>query len=225
MDPAEQTMAREQQFQFNTSDVSVILGFFLDVMLYQPLTARDLQEGNLKQPGLSKQAMEDVTNKGKVEWTMTKLKDAKLGIIHFVLTPIFTDSERLPLLIAGVCDSNQQVASTCEDGMRKWIGSVDYEDKKTIQTLYRLYLGTKDEKDPRLQASTPIKIRVLQYLTKSVAAANMNTHMIQVVFDGIYGETTTPKLQRFTFAFLQWCARMVSDFLIKKKGMETYICT
>ncbi|ORE02510.1 ARM repeat-containing protein [Rhizopus microsporus var. microsporus] len=179
MDPAEQTMAREQQFQFNTSDVSVILGFFLDVMLYQPLTARDLQEGNLKQPGLSKQAIEDVTNKGKVEWTMTKLKDAKLGIIHFVLTPIFTDSERLPLLIAGACDSNQQVSSTCEDGMRKWIGSVDYEDKKTIQTLYRLYLGTKDEKDPRLQASTPIKIRVLQYLTKSVAAANMNTHMIQ----------------------------------------------
>ncbi|CEG83910.1 hypothetical protein RMATCC62417_17774 [Rhizopus microsporus] len=131
MDPAEQTMAREQQFQFNTSDVSVILGFFLDVMLYQPLTARDLQEGNLKQPGLSKQAMEDVTNKGKVEWTMTKLKDAKLGIVHFVLTPIFTDSERLPLLIAGACDSNQQVASTCED-----------EREENWKTLQRKVSGT-----------------------------------------------------------------------------------
>lgn len=135
--------------------------------------------------------------------------------MNFVLTPIFTDSERLPLLIAGVCDSNHQVTSACEDGMRRWTGKVDYEDKKTIQTLYRLYLGTKpsansDGKDVRSQASPAIKIRILQSLGKSVAAANMPSQMVQTVFDGIYGDSTTTKLQRSTFTYLQWCARIVN---------------
>lgn len=63
--------------------------------------------------------------------------------MNFILTPIFTDSERLPLLVAGVCDPNHQVTSACEDGMRRWTGSVDYEDVPTIQSLYKLYLGSK----------------------------------------------------------------------------------
>ncbi|CAO3691804.1 unnamed protein product [Rhizopus stolonifer] len=220
MDHGEQLTARDKKFCFNENpnDVSVILGFFLDVMLYQPLTARDIEDEDQsnKYPGLSKQAVEDVTNKDKVSWTMTKLRDAKLGIMNFVLTPIFTDSERLPLLIAGVCDSNHQVTSACEDGMRRWTGTVDYEDKKTIQTLYKLYLGTKlsansDGKNVRSQASPAIKVRILQSLGKSVAAANMPSQMVQTVFDGIYGESTTTKLQRSTFTYLQWCARISTE--------------
>lgn len=82
MDHGEQLTARDKKFCFNEkpNDVSVILGFFLDVMLYQPLTARDIEDEDQsnKHSGLSKQAVEDVTNKGKVAWTMTKLRDAKV---------------------------------------------------------------------------------------------------------------------------------------------------
>lgn len=71
-----------------------------------------------------------------------------------------------------------------------------------------------------------MKIRVLQYLSKSIAATNMPAYMVQVVFDGIYGkslykiigcivvnscvgQTSNLKLRRSTMSFLQWTARMV----------------
>ncbi|KAI9480308.1 MAG: proteasome stabiliser-domain-containing protein [Benjaminiella poitrasii] len=226
-----QLTARQNIFHFDQQpdDVTVILSFFLDVMLYQPLTAREIisdqqdengqQQGSTanKYLGLSPAAVEVVTNKGKINWTTSKLKDIKLGIMKLILTPIFTDSERLPLLIAGVCDANHQVTSICEDGMRRWTGNVDYEDKSTIQSLYQLYLGTasvktvKDTKEIRSQASNSIKLRIFQYLSKSIIATQMVTSMIQVIFDGIYADTTTVKLQRAAMSYLQWCARMGTE--------------
>ncbi|GAN03092.1 proteasome-associated protein ECM29 homolog [Mucor ambiguus] len=223
MDHGEQLTARTALFHFdeNPNDISVILSFFLDVMLYQPLTAREIAEQEEestapKYPGLSPLAVEEVTNKGKMQWTTSKLKDAKLGIMNLILTPIFTDSERLPLLVAGVCDPNHQVVSACEDGMRRWTGNVDYEDEATIKSLYKLYLGSKPtakaaNKDGRSQAPNAVKLRILQYLSKSIAATNMVAPMIQVIFDGIYGDLTTAKLQRSAMSFLQWCARMSKE--------------
>lgn len=87
MDPGEQLTARKNVFHFdeNPQDIAVITSFFLDVMLYQPLTARELaeQQGEEskapKYPGLSPLAVEDVTNKGKIQWTTAKLRDAKVN--------------------------------------------------------------------------------------------------------------------------------------------------
>lgn len=89
MDHADQLSARQAQFHFDQhpQDIPVILSFFLDVMLYQPLTARelsDLQQEESKTPtypGLSPLAVEQVTNKDKVQWTTSKLKDVKVIIL------------------------------------------------------------------------------------------------------------------------------------------------
>ncbi|KAI9024387.1 proteasome stabiliser-domain-containing protein [Phycomyces nitens] len=218
-----QATARNDIFKFdeNPKDVSVILEFFLDMLLYQTSSARGQvsSDGDSSQisadptyPGLSPLALEAVTNKGKVVWTSPKLTEARLGIFNFVLTPIFTDSERLRLLLAGVCDSNHQVVSACEDGLRRWANNVNLEDPVLIQSLYTLYLGTKPSapgaKDARAPASTPVKIRIIQYLRKSIVATNMIPLMIQVVFDGIYGEKSSIKLRSASMSFLQWIARM-----------------
>lgn len=88
-------------------------------------------------------------------------------------------------------------------------------------------------KDGRAPATNPVKIRVLYYLGKSIIATNLASHMIQVVFDGIYGksvmksspagrkltltchwvvgESSNTRLRRSTMAFLQWSARMVGE--------------
>ncbi|KAI8369986.1 proteasome stabiliser-domain-containing protein [Blakeslea trispora] len=215
MDPSEQVNARKNAFGFEDQDAAIILNFFLDVMLYQPLTARELNDQentSPKHPGLSQTALEEVTDKGRIQWTTSQLRDVKLGIAQFILTPIFTDSERLPLLVVGVSDPNHQVASACEDGMRRWTGNVNYEDQNTIQSLYKLYLGSKGTpKEARAPASNPVKLRILQYLSKSIIASSMVTSMIQVIFDGIYGDNTNAKLQRSAMSFLQWCARMGSE--------------
>ncbi|KAF7732558.1 hypothetical protein EC973_003305 [Apophysomyces ossiformis] len=216
----DQEIAKRDVFGFNDSpqDVSIILNFFLDVLLYQP-SARQAAQHPTDMPrgrvysGLSKAAVEDINNKGKADWSGNRLTEAKLGIVRFLLTPAFTDNERLRLLIAGVCDINHQVISLCEDGLRRHTSNVDLENAQLLQSLYTLYLGTKaktgsDNENVRAPASNAIKIRILQYLNKSVAATNMITQMIQVVFDGIYGEESNMKLRRSTMSYLQWTARM-----------------
>ncbi|KAI7869867.1 proteasome stabiliser-domain-containing protein [Spinellus fusiger] len=218
------TTARNDMFKFddNPKDVSVIVGFFLDVLLYQFSSARsqtvtDSSSSELKSepvyPGLSPMAVENVTNKGKIVWSALKMTEARLGIFRFLLTPIFTDSERLRLLLVGVCDTNHQVVSVCEDGLRRWASNVDMENTVFVQSLYSLYLGTKSttvagKQEARAPVSAPVKIRILQYLSKSVMAANLVSLMIQVVFDGIYGEQSNLRLRRSAMSFLQWTARI-----------------
>jgi hypothetical protein len=46
----------------------------------------------------------------------------------------------------------------------------------------------------------------------------MVAQMVQVIFDGIYGETTNVRLQRSALSFLQWCARMVKWFAMIMGG-------
>ncbi|CAO3594598.1 unnamed protein product [Absidia cylindrospora] len=221
LEPSKQAESRKVTFGFdeNPQDVTTILNFFMDVLLYQPMTPRQTSTATNTEPtepvypGLSSLAVAEVTNNRKITWTSNHITEAKLGIIHFILSNLFTDNERLRLLIAGVCDGNHLVVSACEDGLRRWTGTVDLENKDVVQSLYTLYLGTKPTtkgggKDGRAPAPNPVKIRILHYLGKSILATNMASQMIQIVFDGIYGETSNIRLRRSTMAFLQWSARM-----------------
>ncbi|CAO3648654.1 unnamed protein product [Cunninghamella echinulata] len=226
LDAGKQEEARSTIFHFDEypEDINCVLNFFMDILLYQPITPRqqlaasnaDSNETTHVYPGLSLNSVDTITNNRKVTWTSQKLADAKLAILHFILTKTFTDNERLRLLIAGVCDANHLVVSACEDGLRRWTGAADLENKTVIQSLYSLYIGTKpttkgNGKDGRAPASNPVKIRILNYLGKSILASNMVTQMTQVVFDGIYGDDSNIKLRRSTMAFLQWSARMCSS--------------
>ncbi|KAI8374250.1 proteasome stabiliser-domain-containing protein [Radiomyces spectabilis] len=222
-DNADKASSRQQIFHFDDhpQDVAVILNFFLNVLLYQPPSQRMMQQAqesndaSPQYPGLSPSAVEEITNKGKITWTSSRLTDAKLAILQFLMTSVFTDDERLRLFIIGVCDPNHQVVSTSEDGLRRWANNANLEEAAVIQPLYALYLGstskTSAAKDARAPASNAVKLRILQYLNKSVAACNMVSHMIQVVFDGIYGERSTSKLRRASLSFLQWVARMSKE--------------
>ncbi|KAI9491193.1 proteasome stabiliser-domain-containing protein [Zychaea mexicana] len=222
-----QKKAREDVFGFDShpEDPTMILRFFLDLMLYQPSSANSnnaaassssssnelsSQPPTAVYAGLSPNAVNVITNKGKTSWSHQRLSNAKLGVLKFVLSHVFTDDERLSILIAGACDANHEVVSTSEDGLRRWTGSVDLEKVQVIKSLYNLYLGTKptNTDDRRAAASTPVKVRILNYLSKSIAATNMAALMVQVVFDGIYGPLSNLKLRRSTMSFLQWVARM-----------------
>ncbi|ORZ22637.1 armadillo-type protein [Absidia repens] len=192
LEPSEQAESRKVTFGFdeNPQDVTTILNFFMDVLLYQPMTPRQTSTATNTEstepvyPGLSSLAVAEVTNNRKITWTSNHITEAKLGIIHFILSNLFTDNERLCLLIAGVCDGNHLVVTACEDGLRRWTGAVDLENKDVVQSLYTLYLGTKPTtkgggKDGRAPAPNPVKIRILHYLGKSILATNMASQMIQ----------------------------------------------
>ncbi|KAI8073997.1 proteasome stabiliser-domain-containing protein [Gongronella butleri] len=241
LEPGQQEQARESVFHFDSSpdDATLLLNFFLDVMLYQPLTPRQQKDAAGEDgvvpmtlyPGLSQSALEDVTNHGKTAWTAGELAEIKLGIVHFLLSRVFTDNERLRILIAGTTDSSHLVVAASEDGLRRWTGNVDMENAQLVQSLYALYLGTTGRiaKLSRSPCANPTKIKLLQYLGKSVKATNMPKKMLRIVFDGVNGDGSNMRLQRSTMAFLQWCTRMcdaselapVAFMLVQ--GMTNYI--
>ncbi|RUP51830.1 hypothetical protein BC936DRAFT_145387 [Jimgerdemannia flammicorona] len=224
LNPSEESTARSEPFQFDThpQDAATVLSFFMDVMLYvQPSSApsshhhhgEQTQPANLPPPGLSPRAVENVTNKGKVQWLSSQLTRVKTGILRLLCTSAFTDDERLRILIVGACEMNDAVLTASEDGLKRWAGKADLEKLQVIQGLYALYQGTVSTKgvdplDIRLPASNLIKIRILNYLTRSKLATNLVAPMLQIVFDGLYGENTTPKLRQQTMAFVQWVAKM-----------------
>ncbi|CAO3688639.1 unnamed protein product [Umbelopsis ramanniana] len=163
--------------------------------------------------GLSPHAVTEVTRDGKVTWTSSKLSDAKLGILKFLMTDTFVDGERLNHFIVGACDPNDGVVMSSEDGLRRWVSNVDYENVQTVAGLYSLYLGSKAPnanavKFARKPGTKAIKLRVIQYLTRSVLATNMAAQVVMVLFDGLYGENTSSKLQQSAMTFIQWVARM-----------------
>jgi hypothetical protein len=59
------------------------------------------------------------------------------------MTDAFIDGERLNLFIVGACDPNDGVVMTSEDGLRRWVANVDYENVQIVAGLYSLYLGSK----------------------------------------------------------------------------------
>lgn len=59
------------------------------------------------------------------------------------MTDTFIDGERLNHFIVGACDPNDGVVMSSEDGLRRWVANVDYENVQTVAGLYSLYLGSK----------------------------------------------------------------------------------
>lgn len=92
MEHGKQAEARKTTFHFddNPQDVGIILGFFLNVLLYQPITPRqastaaESDDNSLVYPGLNAQAVLDVTNNGKVTWASNQLTDAKVIMDYYV---------------------------------------------------------------------------------------------------------------------------------------------
>lgn len=105
MEASEYRVARTELFKFdqNPGDLKVILSFFLDVMLYQaqtidqkritaqsrlpesptasssPITSTD--PASQLPNGLSAHAVSEITREGKVQWTSTKLAEAKVKLM------------------------------------------------------------------------------------------------------------------------------------------------
>ncbi|KAG2172756.1 hypothetical protein INT43_000103 [Umbelopsis isabellina] len=237
MEASEYRVARTELFKFdqNPGDLKVILSFFLDVMMYQaqtidqkritaqtrspesatasssPITSND--STSQLPNGLSALAVSEITREGKVQWTSSKLAEAKTGILKFLMTDAFIDGERLNHFIIGACDPNDGVVSLSEDGLRRWVSTADFENTQTISGLYTLYLGSKaansaSVKFARQPGTNAVKLRVIQYLSRSILATNMVAQMLQVLFDGLYGEKTTNRLQQSAMTFVQWVARM-----------------
>lgn len=104
--------------------------------------------------GLSKSAVNFITNEVTATWTMnsTALKDLKVGIAKFLMIERIVPKDSLVIekflvfLVASV-DPFHEVQFVGEDGLRRY-AKPDMENEYLINRLYLLYLGHNDPKDP-----------------------------------------------------------------------------
>ncbi|CAG8556325.1 12390_t:CDS:10, partial [Acaulospora morrowiae] len=207
-------------FKARSEDGKILLGSFLDVMLYNPLASQTPF-------GLSHKSVKFVTNDDKASWATKSadIKFVKMGILRFVNSPvIFPDSlsddihlARFLIFLVATCDSSHEVVDGGEDGLKK-MKKPDLESRTVVNKLYSLYQGSgsgSDQSDKIFPASTALKLKIMNYLCKSEFATNTFPSMLQVSFDCFYASPPNTKLQKQGMSFVQWAARMASISKLK----------
>ena len=77
------------------------------------------------------------------------------------------------------------------------------EDAYVVKQFYSLYLGDKERKP----VTPAIKLKIVNHLCKSIAAASVFPGFLQLSFDAMFAETTTTKLRLAGAAYLHWITR------------------
>ncbi|KNC98802.1 uncharacterized protein SPPG_05780 [Spizellomyces punctatus DAOM BR117] len=210
------------------ADLKFLLDKFLDLALYTiPAAGNKPGESNNEPfipPSLSKEAILFLTNNGKALWVRnaTELRHLKLGIARLLSKSSLIQEqdfvlEKFKVYVALASDSNHEIVDAGEDGLRRQ-SKPNMEDEQVVQALYFLYQGTGQISNLsriRSPGSVTLKNKVLGFLLQSARATNKFPHALQVSFDAIYGDTTTPRLRASGMSFVQWIARMASAETIK----------
>ncbi|CAG8805557.1 1893_t:CDS:10, partial [Gigaspora margarita] len=89
----------------------------------------------------------------------------------------------------------------------------DLETKEVVDGLYSLY-----ECSQQLFQSQSLKAKIMDYLCKSMLAANTFPAMLHVSFDCLYSPKTDENLQKQGVKFIQWITRMVDTSRLKLIG-------
>ncbi|KAJ1962449.1 proteasome component M29 [Dipsacomyces acuminosporus] len=109
------------------------------------------------------------------------------------------------------CDSYfPQVASRGEDALKR-LPPLDYESQTFIGSVLGAFLGS-DPQTPAESKRTPApiaaRLRLISYLNRSAKAASTFPQWIRVIFECLFGSSTSSKLRRQGVVFMQWAIKM-----------------
>ncbi|XP_029040341.2 proteasome adapter and scaffold protein ECM29 isoform X1 [Osmia bicornis bicornis] len=203
-----------------------LINFMLDVLLLpygsvgqtenqQPGQAIDWSQFPVP-PGLSEYAFKRVI--GENPPTAEQLEQTKLGIVKFLSSGFFPDSDILIHFIVAAADTRFSVANMADLELKKIVNTLDWSSMQLAAPLYTLFLGTnalaaQKEVKPEMKrspASTRIRLKLLHYLCRVTKTGFIIPPCIQVVFDSLYGKNTNTKLKsmalQFTSNIVQQCS-------------------
>ncbi|ORY12152.1 proteasome stabiliser-domain-containing protein [Clohesyomyces aquaticus] len=141
-------------------------------------------------PGLSAAEYTFLTLQGKPDaWDPTaaaglNLSESKALVTRFLASGMFTDEEKfLPALFASA-DTNSRVSEVGEDVLKRVMVGKDLENPKLVETLLDLYFGSSAPEGP-LPVKVPLRIRILNILSKSVACTAYPKQISRMVEEGL----------------------------------------
>ncbi|XP_015114658.1 proteasome adapter and scaffold protein ECM29 [Diachasma alloeum] len=158
-------------------------------------------------PGLSEYSFKRVI--GETPPLPEQLEQVKLGIVKFLASGFFPESDILIHLIVAAADTRFSVANLADMELRKIVSSLDWSSMSLALPLYTLFLGSSGfttqkvikPEMKRLAANTRIRLKLLQYLCRVSKGGLVIPPAIQVVFDSLYGNNTNKKLKSLALEF------------------------
>lgn len=225
--PEEEKLGERFALNARPNDRAAWLTFSMHTLLYSPPpsgsrgAATEPPQGPQPPPGLSLEQSEMVTGNAKQKERLRGgvLAVRKLGILLFNTTVNLPPVLLYPLYLVASTDSDDGVSRRGEELLKRSTPLVDMESKELIQPLFALYLGASKTNQPAGSGvrapSAPQKLRVLNCLLHSVAAANNFPSTLQVMFDAIYGADTTTRLKQAGMEFAVWTFKHAKEQQLK----------
>ena len=174
-------------------------------------------------PGMSRERVDAVRGKTPVDTDIATRR--KLALQWFLAKAGMPPVEVYPVALIGAEDSSSAVVTRAEEMLAKQCFSVDLDSHALVTELLRLHQGTgvgtpgaQQQGDPAaadpafVNAASPgLKARIISTFVRSVAAANSYPRMLAVVFDGLFGADTTPRLKQLSMELVAWSFKHGSD--------------
>lgn len=141
-------------------------------------------------PGLSSEDYKFMTLQGKPDaWDPSSnaglnLTESKALVTRFLASGLFNEHEKfLPALFASA-DTNSRISEVGEDTLKRVMLSKDLEQSGLVEDLFTLYFGsTPPNASPPVK--TPLRIRILNILSKSVKCTEYPFQIAKVVEEGL----------------------------------------
>ncbi|XP_034253765.1 proteasome adapter and scaffold protein ECM29 [Thrips palmi] len=221
----------EKMFRFGEKPLLAkqFADFMLDMLLLPYGTTLPLPEepgdnaaqSNLP-PGLCEYALKRLI--GEAPMKPEDLEETKLGIVKFLASGVYPDSDVLCHLVVASADSRFSVANSADFELRKITGSLDWSNVSMMQPLFSLYLGTPASKPnqpnavkpelKRAAAGTRLRLKLLPCLVRAKGQAVNFPLCIQVFFDSLFSQNTNTRLRGLALNFCLTVIRNVNPSLL-----------
>jgi proteasome component ECM29 len=141
-------------------------------------------------PGLSAKDYSFLTLQGKPDaWDPSSdaglnLTEAKALVTRFMASGMFNEEEKfLPALFASA-DTNSRISEVGEDTLKRVMLTKDLEQPEIVESLFELYFGSTSS-DGSLPVKTPLRIKILNVLSKSDKCTAYPRQIARLVEEGL----------------------------------------
>ncbi|RKP36670.1 proteasome stabiliser-domain-containing protein [Dimargaris cristalligena] len=186
-------------------------------------------------PGLSTQDLSLITNDGKAPWLLAAdaLRQLKENVLRFVegdpsQNIVSTEIphltlHRFMLALVASCDPRYPSVASLGDDQLKRLKAPNWENPQLINALFRLFLGSKGQQPAVINPASPdfrpgvaiaLKLKILNYASKSVTAARTFPATLQIIFEALFGATNA-RLRQKGMSFVHWVFRMAPAELLE----------
>ncbi|KAH3915958.1 hypothetical protein HBH56_067030 [Parastagonospora nodorum] len=179
-------------------DAAFLSTWFGKLLLFQIVRPNTPEAAaSLRCPGLSVEDYKFLTQQGKPDaWDPSSdsglnLTESKALVVRFLASGLFKEDEKFYPALFASSDTNSRISEVGEDTLKRVILTKDLEDAKLVETLLELYFGSS-EPEGKLPVKTPLKIRILGILSKSVKSSAYPHKIAKIVEEGLLSAELNP---------------------------------